>query len=94
MICCLIFENSCSFLAGSTNISKSTPPNKIVMDLTLASTADKAVKAILPFLKEVSIDEWWTGLLVAWIDFEVKGPPKSVSCLYIYTYLIFSQIIL
>jgi hypothetical protein len=87
MIFCIVFEKYCSFLAGSANISKSTLPNKIVMDLTLASTADKAVKAILPFLKEVSNDEWWTCLLVAWIDFEVRGPPKSVSRLYIYIYI-------
>lgn len=49
------------------------------MDLPLANTSDKAVQAILPFLKELSNDEWWTRLLTAWIKFEVKGPAKSVS---------------
>jgi hypothetical protein len=54
------------------------------MDLALATTADKAVKAILPFLKEISKDDWWTGLLAAWIDFEEKGPAKSVSSFFIF----------
>ena len=72
--------NSCSSLAATTNISgTSAIPNSIVMDLALSATADKAVKAILPFLKELSEVEWWTGLLAAWINFEVKGPPKSAS---------------
>ena len=61
----------------------STTPNNIIMDVALSTTADKAVKAILPFLKELSNDEWWTGLLAAWINFEVEGPPKSVSFFYI-----------
>jgi len=47
----------------------------------LATTADKAVKAILPFLQELCNEDWWTGLLAAWINFEDEGPPKSVSCL-------------
>jgi hypothetical protein len=67
------------------------------MELTLASTADKAVMSILPFLQEVSNDEWWTRLLVAWIDFEVRGPPKGqkfVSCFYIYLFNNFSAYIL
>jgi hypothetical protein len=54
------------------------------MDLVLATTVDKAVKAILPFLKELSKDEWWTDLLAAWFNFEAKGPPKSVGFFYIY----------
>ena len=53
------------------------------MNLTLAMTADKAVKAILPFLQELSNEQWWTDLLAAWINFEDKGPLKSVSCLKI-----------
>jgi hypothetical protein len=53
------------------------------MDLALGTTADKAVKAILPFLKELSKDEWWSDLLAAWINFEAKGPPKSVGFFYI-----------
>ena len=53
------------------------------MDLALANTADKAVKAILPFLKELSNDDWWTRLIAAWIKFEVDGPPKSVSSFYL-----------
>ena len=53
------------------------------MDLALATTANKAVKAILPFLKELSKDDWWTDLLAAWINFEAKGPPKSVGFSYI-----------
>ena len=55
------------------------------MDIALpvATKADKAVKAILPFLNELSNDEWWTRLLAAWIKFEVKGPPKVVSLFYI-----------
>jgi len=65
---------------GTTNISSSssapTTPDKIPMDLTLTTTADKAVKAILPFLKELSNDDWWTRLIAAWIKFEVDGPPK------------------
>jgi hypothetical protein len=50
----------------------------------LATTADKAVKAILPFLKELSDDQWWTALLAAWLNFEVEGPPKYVSPFAIY----------
>ena len=49
----------------------------------VATTADKPVKAILPFLNELSNDEWWTCLLATWIKFEVKGPPKVVSLFYI-----------
>ena len=45
----------------------------------LPPTVDKAVKAIHPFLKELSEVDWWTGLLAAWINFEAEGPPKSVS---------------
>jgi hypothetical protein len=67
-------------LAGATNISGTTPSN--AMDLSLPTTVDKAVKAILPFLKELSEVDWWTGLLAAWIKFEAEGPPKSVSSLY------------
>jgi hypothetical protein len=73
-------------LAGATNMSgtsASSTPDNIAMDLALATTADKAVKAIFPFLKELSNDDWWTGLLAAWISFEVEGPPKSVRSFYI-----------
>jgi hypothetical protein len=52
------------------------------MEFALATPADKAVKAILPFLKALSNDEWWTGLLAAWIKFEGEGPPKSVGSFY------------
>jgi hypothetical protein len=52
------------------------------MDLVFTTTADKAVKAILPFLKELSKEEWWNRLLDSWINFEVKGPPKSVILFY------------
>jgi hypothetical protein len=74
-------------LAGETNISCSsasstgTTPN-IAMDLALATTVDKAVKAILPFLKDLSEVDWWTRLLAAWVKFEAEGPPKSVSAFY------------
>ena len=63
----------------------STTPNTIEMDIALpvATTADKAVKAILPFLNELSNGEWWTHLLAAWIKFDNKGPPKVVSLFYI-----------
>ena len=74
-------------MAGPTNISgtslSSTTPNNIVLDLALLTTADKAMKAILPFLKELSDVDWWTGLLAAWIQFEVEGPLKLVSSFYI-----------
>ena len=53
-------------------------------------TADKAVKAILPFFQELSNEQWWTDLLAAWINFEDKGPPKSVSCLKIVYWYVFS----
>jgi hypothetical protein len=83
----LINSKSCASLTGLMNesgtSSSSTTPNDIVMDLALSTSADKAVKAILPFLKELSEVEWWTGLLAAWIDFEVEGPPKSVSSFYV-----------
>ena len=65
--------------AGGTPPSPSTTSNDIPMDVILANPADKAVKSILPFLKELSSDLWWTDLLEVWIDFENKGPPKSVS---------------
>jgi len=78
--------NSYLSSSGTTNISGSTSapttPNNIAMDLALATTADKAVKAILPFLKELSNDDWWTRLIAAWIKFEADGPPKLVSSLY------------
>jgi hypothetical protein len=72
---------SCASLAGPMDISGTSPlsSNSDNMDLALATTADKAVKAIIPFLKELSDDKWWTALLAAWIKFEAKGPPKSVS---------------
>lgn len=77
-------------MAGLENISSATSPSsKMVVDLALGTTADKAVKAILPFLKEVSNDEWWSALLSAWIDFEERGPPKSVSFFYIDCYLVY-----
>ena len=79
----LIHSKSCASLAGQTNESGTSPSsttlNNIVMDLASSTAADKAVKAILPFLKDLSDVEWWTGLLAAWIGFEVEGPPKSVS---------------
>ena len=79
----LINYKSCASLAGCTNGSGSSSPsttsNDIAMDNVSSSSADKAVKAILPFLKELSKVEWWTGLLAVWIEFEVEGPPKSVS---------------
>lgn len=65
--------------AGISESPSSTTSDKILMDLALATTTDKAVKSIFPFLKELSDEKWWTGLLAAWIKFEVKGPPKSVS---------------
>jgi hypothetical protein len=68
----------------NTSVSSiASDPNNIVIDLGLASTADKAVKAVFPFLNELSNDEWWTRLLAAWIHFEVAGPPKSV-CFFFY----------
>jgi hypothetical protein len=77
-------------LAGLANISSGTSPSaKIVIDLALGTTADKAVKAILPFFKELSNDERWIGLLSAWIKFEDGGPPKSVSFFYIDFYLVY-----
>src|ERR1700678_1213122 len=71
----------CASLAGPMDISGTSPSssNSDNMDLALATTADKAVKAIIPFLKELSDDKWWTALLAAGIKFEAKGPPKSVS---------------
>ena len=55
-----------------------------MIDLALPGTADK-VKVILPYLKEISSVDWWTGLLAAWIDFEDKEPAeKSVIFLYIF----------
>jgi hypothetical protein len=59
--------------------SSTSAPDNMVVDLALPATADK-VKAILPYLKEISNADWWTGLLAAWIDFEDKVPAvKSVS---------------
>jgi hypothetical protein len=79
----LINSELCASLAGLATISHTTPssttPTNTIMDLALSPTVDKAVKAIHPFLKELSGVEWWTGLLAAWIDFEAEGPPKSVS---------------
>jgi len=59
----------------------STTSKNIAMDLILP-TADKAVKAILPFLEGLSKDKWWTVLLETWVNFEVKGAPKSVSSFF------------
>ena len=79
MVFAVSLLNYFSSSAAATNISGTSPtPDNIVVDLALSSTADKAVKAILPFLKELSEADWWTGLLAAWINFEVKEPPKSV----------------
>ena len=79
----LINSETCASLAGLANISGTSPssatPNDIVIDLSLSTTADKAVRAILPFLKEVSETDWWTGLLAAWMSFEAEGPLKLVS---------------
>ena len=78
--------NFCSCLADATIISgtlaPSTTPDNIELDLALETTANKAVKVILPFLKELSNEGWWNCLLESWINFEVKGPPKSVIFLY------------
>ena len=75
-------------MAGTIDISGTLPPfttsENIAMDLILATSADKAVKAILPFLKELSNDKWWTALLEAWVKFEAKGPPKLVSSFFIF----------
>lgn len=76
-------------MAGLTNTSgmpssSTSALNNMVMDLALPATADK-VKAILPYLKEISNANWWTGLLAVWIDFEDKEPAeKSVSCFFIF----------
>ena len=83
MVSTASFINFYAFLTGLTNIS-GTSSSSTTADLALPNTVDKAVKTILPFLKEVSNDEWWTGLLAAWINFEVRGPPKSVSFFYIF----------
>src|ERR1700734_3909883 len=92
----LINSESCTSLAGLANISDTSPPsttpNNIVMDPALSTTADKAVKAIFPFLRELSEIKWWTDLLAAWINFEVEGPPKSASFFYILI-LICSQLV-
>jgi hypothetical protein len=85
MLFAIALTNSkfCASVAGQTNKSGTSPSsttlNNIVMDLALSTAADKAVKAVLPFLKDLSEAEWWTGLLAAWIGFEIEGPPKSVS---------------
>ena len=88
MILSVSFFTSFISLADPTNISgtslPSTTPGNIVMDLAQVAIADKAVRAILPFLKEISNDDRWTALLAAWINFEVKGPPKSVSFFFIF----------
>jgi hypothetical protein len=76
-------------LAGPTNTSgipsaSTSAHNNMVIDLALPGTADK-VKAILPYLKEISSVDWWTGLLAVWIDFEDKEPAeKSVSSFFIF----------
>jgi hypothetical protein len=72
--------------------TSSTTSNNNLIDLSLASTADKAVKTILPFFKELSEEKWWTDLLAAYINFEVKGPPKSVSS-FLKISLVCSQLI-
>jgi len=51
-----------------------------------ATMADKAVVAILPFLKEISNDKCWTDLISNWIHFEVENPPKAVSAMSILLY--------
>lgn len=88
MIFVVSLSNSRTSSAGATNVSgtppSSTTPDNIAMDIALETTADKAVKAILPFLKELSSEEWWNRLLASWINFEVKGPPKSVNFFYIF----------
>jgi hypothetical protein len=83
----LINSQSCASLAGqATTISGTSPSstmqNNTIKDLALSTIADKSVKAIIPFLKELSEVEWWTCLLEAWINFESEGPPKSVSSIY------------
>ena len=75
----LLVINSYASLAGPMDISNNSPSENILIDLALATTADKAVKTIVPFLRELSDEKWWTGLLAAWINFEARGPPKSVS---------------
>ena len=58
--------------ASGTSPPPSTTSDNISMDVILANPADKAVKAILPFLKELSSDLWWTDLLEVWIDLKTK----------------------
>ena len=81
-----INSGSYSALAGATDVSGSPPPfttlNNITKEIALETTTDKDVKAILPFLKELSNDEWWNQLLASWISFEAKGPPKLVNLFY------------
>jgi hypothetical protein len=90
---CSLFINTGTSSAGPTNVSGSSPsstsPNTFAMNLALA-TADKAVKSIYPFFKELSESNWWTDLLAAWIDFEAKGPPKSVGFFYILFTFVFN----
>ena len=86
MIFVVTFINSKTSSAGATNVSGTSPSSSTPnLDLALVMTADKAVKAILPFLKELSKDRWWTDLLAAWINFEAKGPPKLVCFFYIFS---------
>jgi hypothetical protein len=78
----LLVIDCCASLAGPMDISRnssSTTSDNILIDLPLATTADKAMKMIFPFLRKLSDEKWWTGLLAAWIKFEAIGPPKSVS---------------
>ena len=81
-----INSGSYSALAGATDVSGTPPPSttldNITKEIALETTTDKAVKAILPFLKELSNNEWWNLLLASWISFEAKGPPKLVNLFY------------
>jgi len=82
-------QNALTDAANEGIRPSSTSPDTFAMNLALA-TADRAVKSIYPFFKELSEDEWWTDLLAAWIKFEAKGPPKSVGFLYILFTFVFN----
>jgi hypothetical protein len=74
----LAVPNASSSLGSVTNSATIAFPS--------ATMADKAVVAILPFLKEISSDKSWTELISNWINFEVENPPKAVSAMSILSY--------
>ena len=69
-----------SSVTGGEVTNEASPTAAIHASISNAALAlnNKAIEAIVPFLKGVSGDIQWLTLLLNWIDFEAENPPNGV----------------